>query len=81
MLPVANFANTKLCKILENGLKPWHKDTHLRVLSGSYLMNTNMKGFRWLLGGVGCLGCDQVLTKTWRFFLGYFAPGLMFPRE
>ena len=26
---------------------PWHMGTHLRVLSGSYLKNTNMKGFEW----------------------------------
>ena len=28
-------------------LKPWQMGTHLRVLSESFLMNTNMTGFRW----------------------------------
>ena len=28
-------------------LKPWHMGTHIRVLSESYPMNTNMTGFRW----------------------------------
>ena len=28
-------------------LKPWHVGTHLRVLSESYPMNTNVTGFRW----------------------------------
>ena len=41
MLLVANLANTKNRKIL---LKPWHMGTHLRVLSKSYPMNTNMTG-------------------------------------
>ena len=30
----------------EKLLKPWHMGTHLRVLSESYPMNTNMTGFR-----------------------------------
>ena len=28
-------------------LKSWHMGTHLRVLSESYEMNTNMTGLRW----------------------------------
>ena len=28
-------------------LKPWQMGTHMRVLSESYPMNTNMTGFRW----------------------------------
>ena len=47
-LLVANFANTKWCKKTRKWLKPWHIGTHLRVLSESYLMNTNMTGFGWL---------------------------------
>ena len=47
MLLVPNLANTKWCKNPENLLKPWHMCTHLRVLSESYPMNTNMTGFRW----------------------------------
>ena len=39
-------ANTKLCKKPEKCLKPWHMGTHLRVLNKSYLMNTNITGFR-----------------------------------
>ena len=33
-------------KIWENDMKPWHMGTHLRVLSESYPMNTNMTGLR-----------------------------------
>ena len=47
MLLVANFACTKWCKNPEKRLKPWHIGTHLRVLSESFQMNTNMTGFRW----------------------------------
>ena len=42
MLLVANFANTKSCKKAKKWLKPWHMDTHLRILSESYPMNTGM---------------------------------------
>ena len=31
----------------EKWLKPWQMGTHLRVLSESYPINTNMTGFRW----------------------------------
>ena len=34
-------------KKLGKCLKSWHMGTHLRVLSESYPMNTNMIGFRW----------------------------------
>ena len=47
MLLVANLVNTKWCKKTEKRLKPWHMGTHLRVLSESYPMYTNMTGFRW----------------------------------
>ena len=43
ILPIQNDAKKKLLK----WLKPWHMGTHLRVLSESYLMNTNMTGLRW----------------------------------
>ena len=46
MLLVAILTNTKRCKKTENWLKAWHMGTHLRVLSESYPMNTNMTGFR-----------------------------------
>ena len=45
MLVVARFAKAKYCKNSEKSLKPWHVGTHLRVLSESYLMTTNMSGF------------------------------------
>ena len=47
MLLVANFANSNWCKNADKGLNLWHVGTHLRVLSESYPMNTNMTGFRW----------------------------------
>ena len=47
MVLLANLANTKCCKKSEKRPKPCHMGTHLRVLSKSYLMNTNMAVFRW----------------------------------
>ena len=46
MLLVANLTNTKLCKNPEKSPKPWQMGTHLRVLSESFPMSTNMTGFR-----------------------------------
>ena len=46
MLLLANFANTKWCKKPEKWLKPWQMGAHLRVLSESYPMNTNMTRLR-----------------------------------
>ena len=43
---VANLAKTKWCKKPEKWLKPWQMGTHLRVLSKSFPMNTNMAVFR-----------------------------------
>ena len=43
----ANFSNTKWCKKHDKWPKPWLMGTQLRVLSQSFLMNTNMTGFRW----------------------------------
>ena len=48
VLVVANLANTKWCKKTRKWLKPWHMGTHLRVLSKSYPMNTNMSGFKFI---------------------------------
>ena len=45
---MANLANTKWCKNRKKCLKLWHIGTHLRVLTGSYSINTDMTGFRWL---------------------------------
>ena len=50
MLVVASLSNTKWCKILKSNWNPgiWVLNTtHLRVLIKSYLMNTNITGFRW----------------------------------
>ena len=47
MLLVTNLANYKMMQKSEKVLNPWHMGTHLRVLSESYLMNTNMTGFGW----------------------------------
>ena len=44
MLLLANF--TKWCKNPEKWLKPWQMGTHLRALSKSFPMNTNMTGSR-----------------------------------
>ena len=41
------FGQYKMMQKTENWPKPWHMGTYLRVLSESYLMNTNMAGFRW----------------------------------
>ena len=46
MLVVADLDKTKWYINPLKWLKPWHKGTHLRVLSESYVMNTNMTGFR-----------------------------------
>ena len=46
MLLVVTLANTKLCKNPEKLLKPGQMGTHLRVLSESFPMNTNMIWFR-----------------------------------
>ena len=44
---MANFVNTKLYKNPEKWPKPWQIGSHLKALSESYLMSTNMTGFRW----------------------------------
>ena len=43
-----NLANTIIYKKHEKWLKPWRVGPHLRVLSESYPMNTNMTGFKLL---------------------------------
>ena len=52
VLVVTKLANTKWGKKPAKWLKPWHVGTHLRVLSESFLMNTNMIGLdgfqKWL---------------------------------
>ena len=44
MLLVVNLADTKWCKKPGKWLKPWQMGTHLRVLSESFPMSTNMTG-------------------------------------
>ena len=46
LLVVAIFVNKNHSRMLVM-TEPWHIGTHLRVLSESYLMNTNMTVFRW----------------------------------
>ena len=46
MLLVDNFIIQNGAKKAEKCLKPWHVGTHLRVLSKSYPMNTNMTRLR-----------------------------------
>ena len=41
------FDQYKMIKKPGKCLKPWQMGTHLRVLSESFLMNTDMTGFRW----------------------------------
>ena len=59
MLLVANLANAKWCKNPEKWLKHCHMGTHLRVLSESYLMSTNMTGF----------GCFTKIFASLRFWI------------
>ena len=61
---MANLANTKWCKIPEKWLKPWHMGAHLRLLSESYLLKTNMRGYKWFSKIVAflCLGQEEALA-------------------
>ena len=45
ILLLANLVFAKRCKKPKKILQPWHMGTHLRVLTESYLMSTNMTGF------------------------------------
>ena len=47
VLLVAKLVNMKWWQKAGEWLKPWHMATHLRVLSQSYPMNTNMTCFGW----------------------------------
>ena len=53
-------------KIHEKWLKPWHNGTHLRVLSESYLMNTNMTGFRWFSNNIASLCYEKKWPQPWK---------------
>ena len=53
--------------------------THLRVLTESYPMNTNMTGFRWFCGvggGGGGLVCRGVVVKVTDVLLVLAAVGV-----
>ena len=45
--------------------KPWHMGTHLRVLSESYPMNTNMTGFKWFSKIFASLCFGQMSPYYW----------------
>ena len=66
--------NTKCCKTVpEKWLIPWHMVTHLRLLSESYPINTDMTGFRWFskifvflcFGRILLALASKVLRKSW----------------
>ena len=52
------FGQYKMMQKPEKYMKPWQMGTHLRVLSKSYQMNTNMIGLSWFSKVVGywCFG-------------------------
>ena len=66
MLLVANLANKNDAEKAEKRLKPLHMGTHLRALSESYPMNTNMTGFRWLSKNVASLCCSLRIENVER---------------
>ena len=45
MLLMAYSANSKCCKHMK--ITELHRDTHMRLLSESYAIHTNMTGFRY----------------------------------
>ena len=52
-------------------MKPWHLGSHLRVLSESFPMHTNMTGFRWFSKVFASLcfgGKKPQLSKDASFF-------------
>ena len=40
-------------------MNAWYKGTHVRVLSESYPINTNMTGLRWLSKNVRTFALDE----------------------
>ena len=66
MLPVANLSNTKWCQKTWKWLKPWHMGTHLKVLSESYPVNTNMTGFTCLSKIFASLCFGQKEPQHWK---------------
>ena len=49
MIVIAFWPFTKWCKKNEKSLKTWHMGTHLRELSESYPMDTNVIGSRYIV--------------------------------
>ena len=70
----ANLAITKWCKKTENWLKPWHMVPHLRVLSKSYPLNTNVTGFRWFkkIFASFCFGISLCIGRVKPFASGAY---------
>ena len=56
-------------------LKPWHIDTHLRVLSKSYPMNTNIAELRWFMNSLHPCALDgsslTIRIQIHSFFFAY----------
>ena len=66
--PTQNDAKNLLKKIL----KPWHMGTHLRVLSESYLISTNITGFRWFSKILASLCFGRTYSQHWKtLWLGF----------
>ena len=53
-------------KQTEKSLKPWQMGTHLRELSESYPMNTNMTGFGWFSGILCPYALDECSLRIGR---------------
>ena len=72
---LANLAITKWCKQTEKWLKPWHMVPHLRILSKSYPMNTNVTGFRWfkkIIFASFCFGISLCIGRVKPFASGAY---------
>ena len=66
ILPIQNHAKNQ-----RKWLKPWHMGTHMRVLSESYPINTNMTGFKWFLKTIWVL---VLWTKVTSALKGLWTP-------
>ena len=66
MLLVANLANAKLCKKPEKWVKLLQMGTHMKVLSESFPMNTNMTGFRCFSKIFASLCFGQKKPQHWK---------------
>ena len=66
MLLVANLPIQNDAKSMKNSPKPWHMGTHLKVLTESFLMSTNMTGFRCFSKIFASLCFGQKLPQHWK---------------